>query len=437
MFYKANAAPVLYTGAQGETAIAILGDYAEHASTGGVAGVFVQEFALPSALIGGSSSAIVTSFGLSHVIAAPTAPGTVYGNITLDGSLGDWTASDRIDTASPINNLEVYGKLVGGAMVFALKVSDALAYTIGSETRIWLNTDLDNNSGAAVPLWNISGSPTVQLGVEYNVRFDQAGHPMLDTGATFVPKGGAGYYSDIVKGVLDYGMSANGKVVEFAVPVALLGGATSANVHLAVPGVGSGPYPNYGGRGYTLQGIATPPPPGGSPITLPPPPPPPVGPPPPPVNYFPAITSYGGGTAAVTVLEKQTLAAVVSASDANTGQTLSYTLVGGADRDLFVIDQQLGVISFKTAPNFDVPADWGGNNVYDVIAYVTDGAGGMASQALAITVADDGVVSPPPPPPPPLLLRPRRPIARRRSLRMAQEQAPRFRLRKTSSQRRS
>ena len=106
----------------------------------------------------------------------------------------------------------------------------------------------------------------------------------------------------------------------------------------------------------------------------------------------PVITSNGGGaTAAVNVAENGTAVTTVTASDADPGTVFSYSIVGGADRSLFTINETTGVLSFVSAPNFEAPADAGGNNVYDVTVQVSDGSL-TATQVIAVTVtnANDG-----------------------------------------------
>jgi len=67
--------------------------------------------------------------------------------------------------------------------------------------------------------------------------------------------------------------------------------------------------------------------------------------------------------------------------------TLTYTL-GGTDAALFDLDANSGALSFKSAPDFEAPADSGGDNVYDVILTASDGSLNSNSQALAIAVTD-------------------------------------------------
>ena len=78
----------------------------------------------------------------------------------------------------------------------------------------------------------------------------------------------------------------------------------------------------------------------------------------------------------------------MTATDPDVGQTLSYSIIGGADASKFTIDSTTGALSFVTAPNFELPTDAGGNNVYDVTVQVSDGHGGIDTQAIAVTVTE-------------------------------------------------
>ncbi|WP_020558806.1 cadherin domain-containing protein [Thiofilum flexile] len=105
-------------------------------------------------------------------------------------------------------------------------------------------------------------------------------------------------------------------------------------------------------------------------------------------NVAPVITSNGGGaTAAISVAENQTAVTTVTATDAD-GDTLTYSITGGADAAKFTIDSSTGVLQFATAPDFETPTDSGGNNVYDVQVTVSDGNGGTDMQDIAVTVTD-------------------------------------------------
>lgn len=86
------------------------------------------------------------------------------------------------------------------------------------------------------------------------------------------------------------------------------------------------------------------------------------------VAEAPVITSNGGGdTATVRMGGGQTAVTQVQAQDPDAGAKLSYSIVGGANRNLFTIDAQTGQLSFKSAP-----ATKAGTQVFDVIVQVSD-----------------------------------------------------------------
>ncbi len=100
-------------------------------------------------------------------------------------------------------------------------------------------------------------------------------------------------------------------------------------------------------------------------------------------NTAPVFTS----PATVSAAENQLVAATLGATDAD-GDALTYAIAGGVDAARFTINASTGVLSFVAAPDFEVPADAGANNVYDVTVSVSDGTAAAVSQALAITVTD-------------------------------------------------
>ncbi len=106
------------------------------------------------------------------------------------------------------------------------------------------------------------------------------------------------------------------------------------------------------------------------------------------INEAPIIISEGGTDAsALTVAENSDFVTVVTATDANLLDVLSYSISGGADAALFTIDATNGVLSFNQAPNFEAATDVGGNNVYNVIVQVSDGQA-VDTQALAVTISN-------------------------------------------------
>ena len=98
-------------------------------------------------------------------------------------------------------------------------------------------------------------------------------------------------------------------------------------------------------------------------------------------DVFVASTNFA---AEVSIAENTTAVTTVTATDPDVGQTLSYSISGGADAGKFTIGSTTGALSFVTAPNFELPTDAGGNNVYDVTVQVSDGHGGIDTQAIAV-----------------------------------------------------
>ena len=85
------------------------------------------------------------------------------------------------------------------------------------------------------------------------------------------------------------------------------------------------------------------------------------------------------------VEENQRLAYTTIVTDAD-GDALSYSL-SGTDAALFRINPATGAVSFIGAPDFEMPGDAGGDNVYDIVVTASDGTN-SAEQTVAITVMD-------------------------------------------------
>ncbi|KST62968.1 DUF4347 domain-containing protein, partial [Mastigocoleus testarum] len=89
----------------------------------------------------------------------------------------------------------------------------------------------------------------------------------------------------------------------------------------------------------------------------------------------------------ITVQENITDVANVTAEDPD-GDTLTYSIGGGDDADSFTINPETGLLSFKTAPDFEDPTDTDGDNVYEVEVVATDPDGNTILQAANIEVTD-------------------------------------------------
>ena len=103
-------------------------------------------------------------------------------------------------------------------------------------------------------------------------------------------------------------------------------------------------------------------------------------------NRAPNITNSSTN---ISVQENQTAVVTVTASDPD-GDSLTYSLnaTSGNDSALFDITSTGGVITFKTAPDFEIPTDADADNVYALVAIVSDGSLN-ASANFTITVTND------------------------------------------------
>jgi hypothetical protein len=102
----------------------------------------------------------------------------------------------------------------------------------------------------------------------------------------------------------------------------------------------------------------------------------------------PVIGSNGGGeTAVVGVAENLTAITTIAASNPNGASGLTYAIIGGLDATRFAINATTGALTFVAARDFEVKADSGANNVYDVVVSVSDGTY-YDVQAIAVTITN-------------------------------------------------
>ncbi len=101
------------------------------------------------------------------------------------------------------------------------------------------------------------------------------------------------------------------------------------------------------------------------------------------LNELPVITSSNS----FTLEENISSIATVIAEDADQPvQKLSFSLSGGTDSELFLLDSDTGDLSFKTAPDFENPDDSTAENIYIVEITVDDGNGGTYTQSVSIQI---------------------------------------------------
>jgi serralysin len=126
-----------------------------------------------------------------------------YGSINVDGSLTDWTAAERIDTAPNMGvaGYEVYGKYAANNYIFGIKS----AVAIGAGSTIWI--DADQNSATGFQIFGYAG------GAEYNIQIGADGAANLYSGAE----------GQTLVSTLDYSLSADRTTLEVAVSGTTLG----------------------------------------------------------------------------------------------------------------------------------------------------------------------------------------------------------------------
>jgi serralysin len=76
-----------------------------------------------------------------------------------------------------------------------------------------------------------------------------------------------------------------------------------------------------------------------------------------------------------------------TATDAD-NNTLTYSIVGGADQARFTINSSTGAVTFNASPDFENPADANGDNAYEITIRVSDGTA-TTDQTVTITVTDE------------------------------------------------
>ena len=85
--------------------------------------------------------------------------------------------------------------------------------------------------------------------------------------------------------------------------------------------------------------------------------------------------TFSTPTATYNVNEGVTSVGTSVATDLDNGATLTYSIVGGADKSKFRINATTGEITFIAPPDFEAPKDTtlNGTNTYQLIIKVADG----------------------------------------------------------------
>lgn len=111
------------------------------------------------------------------------------------------------------------------------------------------------------------------------------------------------------------------------------------------------------------------------------------------LNHAPVITSNGGGSiATITGSPGITYVTTVTATDSDVGNTILYSINGGADATKFTIDSQTGILRFVSAPVATPAGDSNGDNLYIVNVQASDGLA-SASQTIQVLLQEVTTVS--------------------------------------------
>lgn len=89
----------------------------------------------------------------------------------------------------------------------------------------------------------------------------------------------------------------------------------------------------------------------------------------------------------ISVAENETDTGYVAAATDDDGDTVTFSITGGADAGLFSIDADTGALSFVAAPDFETPSDADMDNVFNVEITASDGTN-MVAQTVDVTVTD-------------------------------------------------
>ena len=99
----------------------------------------------------------------------------------------------------------------------------------------------------------------------------------------------------------------------------------------------------------------------------------------------PTFTSSSSFSAAENIATSATAATI------RVSESATVTISSGADAARFNISRSetnTAIIKFNASPDFEAPADVGGNNVYEITLTATDSAANAGTQAITITVTD-------------------------------------------------
>jgi hypothetical protein len=96
-------------------------------------------------------------------------------------------------------------------------------------------------------------------------------------------------------------------------------------------------------------------------------------------------------TSSSTFSAAENIATSATAATIRVSESATVTISSGADAARFNItrsETDTAIIKFNVSPDFEAPADVGGNNVYEITLTATDAAANAGTQSITITVTD-------------------------------------------------
>jgi hypothetical protein len=109
------------------------------------------------------------------------------------------------------------------------------------------------------------------------------------------------------------------------------------------------------------------------------------------LTYSSADTTAPTFTSSSSFSAAENIATSATAATIRISESATVTISSGADTARFNItrsDTDTAIIKFNASPDFEAPADVGGNNIYELTLTATDAASNAGSQSITITVTD-------------------------------------------------
>ena len=139
--------------------------------------------------------------------------------ITVDGSLSDWMAAQRIDNpVNVVSGYSLYGTVQNDTYLIGIGATSTTDPVIGGNTTIWLNTDQNTATGY---------SPFGSIGADYNVTY---------VNGAFYLYTGAAAQTLVSATPLTAVLSQDGKSLEIAIPrssITPAGATAPTNINIA------------------------------------------------------------------------------------------------------------------------------------------------------------------------------------------------------------